>query len=165
MDTTNEIRLLLRFYKDVNQNIDALRVKFANYTQFKSPDYFVKIRGYHIWLNIKGPQKTYYSPHLHIELEKKSETETHIRGLFGPDPTLWTFFMFLHFMVAGVFLIFLGIAYSDYVLKNSITMDLVVMALMVFVWFLLYFIAKQIRKSGNKQMNYLDDLFNEIIES
>jgi uncharacterized protein HemY len=68
-------------------------------------------------------------------------------------------------MVAGVFLIFLGIAYSDYVLKNPVTMDLVVMALMVFVWFLLYFIAKQIRKSGNKQMNYLEDLFNEIVES
>ena len=165
MDTDNKIRLRLRFYKDVPQNIDALRAKFAKYTEIKSNDYFVKIRGYHIWLNIKGAQKTYYSPHLHIELEKKTETETHIRGLFGPDPTLWTFFMFLHFMVAGIFLIFSGIAYSNYVLKNPVTMNLVVMALMVCVWFLLYFIAKQIRKSGHKQMDYLDDLFNEMIAS
>ncbi|MNR35982.1 hypothetical protein D3C85_1538630 [compost metagenome] len=68
-------------------------------------------------------------------------------------------------MVAGVFLIFSGIAYSDYILKNPVTMDIVVMALMVCVWFLLYFIAKQIRKNGNTQMDYLEGLFNEMIAS
>ena len=31
MDTDNEIRLRLRFYKDVPQNIDALRAKFAKW--------------------------------------------------------------------------------------------------------------------------------------
>ena len=107
MNTTNDIRLRLRFYKDLNENVDALRQKFEKYTTINSSDYFVKIRGYHIWLNIKGTKKAYWSPHLHLELEPKSTTETHIRGLFGPDPTLWTFFMFLHFMIGGTFLIFL----------------------------------------------------------
>lgn len=92
MDSSNEIRLRLRFYKDVAENADVLRQKFAHQTTINNPDYFLKIRGYHIWFNIKGAKKTYYSPHLHIELEPKSESETHIRGLFGPDPTLWTFF-------------------------------------------------------------------------
>ena len=106
MNSSNEIRLRLRFYKDVAENADVLRQKFAHQTTIKNPDYFLKIRGYHIWFNIKGAKKTYYSPHLHIELEPKGESETHIRGLFGPDPTLWTFFMFLHFIIAGLFLIF-----------------------------------------------------------
>ena len=165
MDANYELRLRLRFYKDVPQNIDALRVKFANYTQIKSKDYFVKIRGYHIWLNIKGAKKAYWSPHLHIEMESKDKNETHIRALFGPDPTLWTLFMFFHFIIAGIFLIFSGITYTDYILKNPITFDLVIMGLMIFAWFLLYIVAKQIRSNGHEQMNDLENLFLEIIES
>jgi H+/Cl- antiporter ClcA len=100
-----------------------------------------------------------------LELEPKENNQTHIRGLFGPEPTLWTLFMFLHFMVTGIFVIFAGIAYSDYVLKNSSTMDFVIMLLMVIIWFLLYFIAKQIRFKGNEQMNELEGKFLEILES
>ena len=165
MDINNEIRLRLRFHKDIPENADVIRQKFANHTLIKSNDYFVKIRGYHIWLNLKGPKKKYYSPHLHLELEPTSSSETHIRGLFGPDANLWTFFMFLHFITAGIFLIFGGIAYSNYILKFDTTFDFIVMILMVIVWFLLYFIAKQIRRNGNSQMKFLEDLFQEILDS
>ncbi|NGY36100.1 hypothetical protein FQU23_001070 [Flavobacterium sp. XN-5] len=165
MDTNNELRLRLRFYKDVPENSDSLLQKFENYKKSNCDDFSVKTGGTHIWLHIKDSKKSYYSPHLHLELESKNENETHIRGLFGPDPTLWTLFMFLHFIIAGIFLIFSGIAYSDYVLKNSITFDLIVMVLMVFAWFLLYIIAKQIRKNGHDQMNELEALFLKIIAS
>ena len=42
MNTTNDIRLRLRFYKDLNENVDALRQKFEKYTTINSSDYFVK---------------------------------------------------------------------------------------------------------------------------
>lgn len=165
MDTNNELRLRLRFYKDVPESSDKVRQKFENYKKTNCDDFSVKTGGTHIWLNIKDNKKSYYSPHLHLELESKNENGTHIRGLFGPDPSLWTLFMFLHFIIAGIFLIFSGIAYSDYILNNSITVDLIVIALMVFAWFLLYFIAKQIRKNGYDQMNELEALFLKIITS
>ena len=109
-------------------------------------------------------KKRYWSPHLHLELEKKSENETHIRGLFGPDPTLWTLFMFLHFMIAGTFIVFCGIAYTHYVLKESTQWDFIVLSMMIFAWFLLYVIARQIRSNGEKQMNDLEKVFLKIIE-
>jgi hypothetical protein len=165
MDANNEIRLRLRFYKEVNQNIDSLRQKFIEFTTTKSPDYILKIKEYHIWINIKGIKKAYWSPHLHLEMESKGENQTHIRGLFGPDPGLWTFFMFLHFMIAGIFIIFAGIAYSDYVLNKPTASDFVVMSMMIFAWFLLYVIAKQIRSKGEKQMNDIEKVFLEILES
>ena len=164
MDANTEIRLRLRFYKDVTENIDLVRQKFENYKLNCTEDCHLKIRHNHIWMNMPEAKREYWSPHLHLELESKSENETHIRGLFGPEPTLWTLFMFLHFMVAGIFLIFSAIAYSNYVLKQPTTMDLVVMLLMVIVWFLLYFIAKQIRFKGNGQMNELEGKFLEILE-
>ncbi len=68
-------------------------------------------------------------------------------------------------MVAGIFIIFSGIAYSNYVLKMPTTTDFVIMLLVVLVWFLLYFIAKQIRFKGNEQMNELEAKFLEILGS
>ena len=165
MDTNKEIRLRLRFYKDVALNMDDLSDKFAAYAKTKPVDFAIKTRGNHIWLNIKGARKSYYSPDLHLELEARSENETHIRGLFGPDPTLWTLFMFLHFVIAGIFLIFCGIAYSNSVLNQSFSFDIGVLIAMVVCWFLLYFIAKEISNKGNDQMHELENLFTKIIES
>ncbi len=165
MEVDNEVRLLLRFYKDVPQNTENVLQKFKAYKEEKKPNYNLKISGTHIWIFINGEQKKYYSPHLHLELENRSENETHIRGLFGPDPTLWTFFMFLHFIIAGVFLVFCGILYSNFVLKNPLTSNYIVLALMVISWFLLYFIARQIRHNGNDQMHELEKLFEKILKS
>jgi hypothetical protein len=165
MNTNNQIRLRLRFYKDVNQDIDSLRQKFIHFTIASSPDYILKIKDYHIWINVKGLKRAYWSPHLHLEMESKGNNQTHIRGLFGPDPNLWTFFMFLHFMIAGTFIIFCGIAYSHYVLKESTASDLVVLSIMTFAWFLLFVVAKQIRSNGENQMYDIEKTFLEIIES
>lgn len=165
MEVDNEVRLLLRFYKNVSQDTDTILKKFEFFKQQKNNNYSLKISGTHIWIFINGAQKKYYSPHLHLEMEKREENETHIRGLFGPDPTLWTFFMFLHFIIAGVFLVFCGILYSNYILKNALTTDYIVLVLMFISWFLLYFIARQIRHNGNDQMHELEKLFIQILES
>lgn len=164
METNNEIRLRLRFYKDVPENIECVREKFEKFKINCTENCQLKIKHNHIWLNVPLSNREYWSPHLHLELESKEENRTHIRGLFGPEPTLWTLFMFLHFMVAGIFIIFSGIAYSNYILKMPTKMDFIIMLVMVLIWFLLYFIAKQIRFKGNAQMNDLEAKFLEILE-
>lgn len=165
MDTHHQVRLLLRFYKDVDQNIDDVLRKFTNYTNYNTEDYNLRIHENHMWIYIIGSKKRYWSPHLHLQFESKPNNATHIRGLFGPDQTLWTLFMFLHFIVAGFFTIFGTIAYSNYTLNQPIKVDLIIMFLMVIVWFLLYVIARQIRNNGNGQMNELEQLFLKIVNS
>lgn len=163
MDPENEIRLRLRFYKDVNDSVTVLKEKFQAHRDSQPQDYSVKVNDEHIWFHFKGEKKQYWSPHLHLELEPKEDNTSHIRGLFGPDSTLWTLFMFLHFIVAGVFTIFGMIAYSNYTLNAPMMMNLVVMFIMVLVWFLLYVIARQIREKGHEQMNELENAFLRII--
>ncbi len=163
METAKTVRLRLRFYEDVNESIDLVRQKFENFAQKSTSDFKISVCENHIWMNIVGSKKRYWSPHLHIELEP-NENQTHIRALFGPDQTLWTFFMFLHFVVAGVFTIFGMMLYSNISLKQPYTNDLLVMGLMVIVWFLLYFIARQIRSNGYGQMDELEALFQEILK-
>ena len=159
----NEIRLRLRFYRDVNDPVAVLKEKFQAHRDSQPYDYSVKVNDEHIWFHFKGEKKQYWSPHLHLELESKEDNTSHIRGLFGPDSTLWTLFMFLHFVVAGIFTIFGMIAYSNYTLNAPMMMNLVVMFIMVLVWFLLYVIARQIREKGYEQMNELENAFLRII--
>lgn len=104
-------------------------------------------------------------PHLHLELEPKSDSETHLRGLFGPEPTICSFFIFLPFIMVTLFFIFEAMSYSDYVLKNSITLDITIMLLMTFFWLSLYYLAKSTRKKGFAQIKELDSYFTIIINS
>lgn len=167
MEAQNDIRLRLRFYKDVPENKERIRDKFVAYKKIMSPDYLMKIRDNHIQFTVSGEKHRYWSPHLTVELEDLEGAEhsgTHIRGLFGPAQTLWTFFIFLHFILAGTFLTFTMFAFSNYTLKRPMTTDFIVMGLMIFCWILLYFIGRQTRENGYSQMEELEAEFNKIIQ-
>ena len=164
MEIDNSIALRPRFSKDVSKSIEAI---LENATKIKTEvkeDYRVKISDHHIFLFITLAKRKYYSPHLHIELTENEDKTTNVKGLYGPDQTVWTFFMFLHFIIAGIFLIFLMIAYSDWRLKQSTTLGFIIMGLMVVFWFALYFQARINRKKCQPQMHKLAELMNRIVE-
>lgn len=165
MENENAIQLRLRFYKDVPETVAEVRALFEDYKSKCPAEYTIKVNDTHIWFHIVGPQRAYYSPHLHLELESLPESGTHIRGLFGPDPTLWTLFMFLHFIVAGVFVIFGVMAYSNWTLKQPILWNIFIMGMMVGVWFMLYVVARQIREQGIDQMHDLEALMEEALQN
>ena len=166
METNNDIRLRPRFYKDIDENIDLVRQKFVDYAKQVPPGFLIKIRPNHIQFTIQGEKQHYWSPHLSIELEEKEGNEknaTHIRGLFGPAQTLWTFFVFLHFIIAGTFLVFLMFCYSNYMLHQPIRTAVIVMTLMLACWVLLYFVGRKTRANGYGQMKELEEEYNKIV--
>ena len=163
MEIENTIALRPRFSKDVPKSIEEI---LENATKIKAEvkaDYRVKISDHHIFFFVTLAKRKYFSPHLHIELTKNGDKTTNIRGLFGPDQTVWTFFMFLHFIIAGVFLIFSMIAYSHYRLEQSTKLDFIIMTLMVVFWFALYFQARINRKKCQPQMQELNKLMNKVV--
>lgn len=163
MQPEKELQLRLRFYKtstksveDIIKTCDALKEEVA-------PDFHIKYMENHIWLNIGARRREKHSPHLHVELDKMEDGNTAVNGLFGPDPVLWTMFMFLHFIVAGVFIIFLMIAYSKWTLEQNFGFDIVIMTLMIGCWAALYYIARTMRGKGIPQMHELEDLMDRIL--
>ena len=112
---------------------------------------------------VKTLENPYWKPNLSIRTELEDE-KTVIRGIFGPSSAVWTFFMFMHFLVGGVFLIFMMMAYSHWSLKQPFVIDLAVMGFMVILWFLLYFQARINRKKCAPQMYKLEDLMNRVLE-
>ena len=136
MELDNNILLRPRFHKDVDLTISDIIERAKRVKEDVKEEYRVKISDLHIFLFITLSKRKYYSPHLHIELSENEDKTTHVKCLFGPDQTIWTFFMFLHFIVAGFFLVFSMFFISNWMLKVSVTNDLMVMGLMVVVWFL-----------------------------
>lgn len=157
--------LRIRFEKAVPQSPLAVMAKFQKASEGLHPQFNIKQMEQHVWISMARDHKKYYSPTLHLELEDHGDTEnTLIRGLFGPDPGLWTLFMFLHFVVAGIFIMFLTFAYSNWVLKQSYALDLSVMGLMAIAWAALYFFARNNRKKGMPQAKAIEELIEGILK-
>lgn len=163
MEPEKELKLRFRFDKVVSKPIEDILEICNKLKNTVEPDYKIKISDLHIWFTIGILRREKYSPNLHIELEKMEDGNTLIKGTYGPDPVLWTLFMFLHFVVAGVFLIFTVIVYSKWSLEQPYKFDLMIMLAMVIIWFILYFIARLNRSRGISQMKELEELFNKVI--
>lgn len=154
----NSIQLRLRFVKKSSDDIETLLMRCKKLKENLKPNYRMKIIDNHIWLGIAKHREKQYSPNVHLEVIENEDETTTIKGLFGPNPTQWTLFMFLHFIVAGIFIIFGMIAYSNHALNQSITFSIIVMITMVITWILLYFIARNLRKKGLPQMHELENI-------
>lgn len=164
MEIDSQIALRPRFEKtialpilEIQEKVNACKKKYA-------PDFNIRQLDEHIWIYIGEANKELHSPHLHLELEAIDEHHTKVNGLFGPDPALWTMFIFLHFIVAGIFIIFGVFAYSNWSLKQNNLLEISIMLLMIIIWFALYFIARNIRKKGLPQAKEIEKVMNEIFD-
>ncbi len=156
--------LRIRFEKDVSQPVEQLVEKFKIAKETVKPKFMIKQVDRHVWISMGHESRRYYSPNLHLEFEKADENSTHIRCLFGPESGLWTMFMFFHFAVAGIFTMFGAFAYSNWAMGHSFVLDIAVMSLMVFAWFLLYFFARLNRRRGLPQAREIEKLMEQIVE-
>ena len=163
MESDKEIKLRYKFDKVVSKPIEAIIESCEKLKTKVEPDYRIKISELYIRFSIGMLLREKYSPNLKITLEKMEDGNTFIKGTYGPDPVLWTLFIFLHFIVAVVFLIFMVIVYLKWSLNQPFQFDLMIMLSMTILWFLLYFIARLNRSKGISQMKELEKLFNKVI--
>lgn len=162
-DLVNEIVLRPRFKIRLHTDPEVLKTAFD--IQPKDP-FLLKRIDEHIYLRFKKEETHFWSPQLHLEISSFSPGKSTVHGVFGPNPTLWTFFMFLHFGVLTLFLILGIFAYSKFSLGHDITLWLVGIGFLVLIWFILYAFGRWGKKKGNPQMNelrrYADELFVSI---
>jgi ABC-type multidrug transport system fused ATPase/permease subunit len=163
MEHHKELKLRFRFDKVVSKPVEAILESCEKLKNKVEPDYKIKISEHYIRFSIGMLKREKHSPNLKITLEKMEDGNTFIKGTYGPDPVLWAIFMFLHFVVASVFLIFMVIVYSKWILNQSFKFDLMIMFSMTIIWFLLYFIARLNRSKGISQMRELEKLYNKVI--
>jgi hypothetical protein len=160
MQTKNDIVLRPRFQLEVNGVKEKLLITFEK--SQKEP-FIVKRLDEHVFIKFNKKKNHFWSPQLHLEIDNIGENKCKIYGVFGPNPVLWTFFMFLHFGVATIFII-LGIwAYSSSALSKPYGIQLSLMAIMTVLWFTLYFFGRAGKRKGKPQMEELYEFMKGVI--
>lgn len=155
----NDIVLRPRFQLEVSGSKEKLP---KNFEAAKIEPFLVKRLDEHIFIKFKPLENHFWSPQLHVEVDMVDTENSRIHGVFGPNPSLWTFFMFLHFGVATVF-ITLGVwAYSSAALNKGYGLQLILMCFMVILWCVLYFFGRAGKHRGEYQMQELHTFMTDI---
>ncbi|WP_040248443.1 hypothetical protein [Psychroserpens mesophilus] len=165
MSTTNTIVLRPRFKFYVKQDNNMLLKLFEDKKTTQS-DYIVSRIDDHVFIRIPKDKQHFWSPQLHLEINKEFDKEgSVIYGLFGPNPTVWTMFMFFHFLVAGLFIAFGIWAYVNWSLGDSYTFQLFFTLFAVVIWFALYFGGRLGKKAGMAEMHELHHFMRDTLRS
>lgn len=162
MSLPNEIVLRPRFQMTLSEPAQEVLGKLQDSCR---PPFHVKRLDDHVFIRFDAPESHFWSPQLQLEVLEEDSSGSRVYGLFGPNPTLWTFFMFLHFGVATLFLIFGVWAYSSATLDKPYGIQLGVMVGMVVIWFLLYGIGRVGRAKGKPQMHELHAFFMSVVSA
>jgi len=136
----------------------------SNFEEVKEPPFLVKRLDEHVFIKFNQENHHFWSPQLHLEIDELDTTSSRLYGVFGPNPTLWTLFMFIHFVVAGMFII-IGIwAYSSVSLQRPFHLQVGLMILIVILWFVLYFAGRIGKQKGKPQMKELHDFMMKVLK-
>lgn len=162
MELSNEIVLRPRFEEASQQEKEILLTAFENEKKLQK-DVVINVVDEHIFLKIPKKQQTFWSPQLHLELKKTEGQPTKIHGFFGPNPTVWTMFMFLHFALITSFLGILAWGYSLYSLKQTIAVPIGVGVFLVLMWVALYIGGRIGKKQGKREMHLLYSFYKEVL--
>ncbi len=161
VDLPNEIVLRPRFQDAFSECAGNLLERIEGAAR---DPFIVKRLDDHLFIKFNERQRHFWSPQLQLEILDEAEGSCRIYGLYGPNPTLWTFFMFLHFGVATLFVI-LGIwAYSSASLGRPYGLLIGGMAAMVLLWFVLYGFGRAGRAKGKPQMHELYAFYQEALK-
>ncbi|MCL8006329.1 GTP-binding protein [Gelidibacter japonicus] len=154
MSLSNEIVLRPRFKMELNHNNTIILKTFEDAKSTSKTYKIVRVDD-HVFIRLPTHEQQFWSPQLHLEINEINDKTSTLHGLFGPNPTIWTMFMFLHFLVAGLFIAFGIWTYTNWTLKNPYGIPLGLMLLMVVAWFVLYFAGRYGRAKGKDEMHGL----------
>lgn len=154
MALSNEFILRPRFQLDLEQDNQHILSAFEHAQKSQSEFIITRVDD-HVFIKIPKVQQHFWSPQLHLEIMETEEGGTKLFGLFGPNPTVWTMFMFFHFIVAGLFIASGIWVYTNWSLGDDFTIPLFVCLLMIVIWIGLYLGGRIGRVAGKDQMHEL----------
>lgn len=164
MSVDNDIVLRPRFKLELDKNNEEV-LKVFEAAKNSQKEFVVTRVDDHVFIKIPKVNQHFWSPQLHLEIMEVDKKSSRLFGLFGPNPTVWTMFMFLHFVVAGIFIGFAIWSYTNWSLGNDFAIQLFVTLFMVVIWFGLYFGGRVGKATGKDQMILLHKFMNKMLEA
>ncbi|MEL4308703.1 GTP-binding protein [Joostella sp. CR20] len=164
MSTTNTIVLRPRFQKEIPLPKEQLLTAFDTAKKVNSAIIVTRVDD-HVFIKFPKSKQHFWSPQLHLEINEIEGNPTYskIYGLFGPNPTVWSLFMFVHFIVATLFLGFGVWAYSNWSINNPYKLQIGVMVVLIILWVVLYFIGSLGKNASKEDMLTLHSFMDEVL--
>ncbi|MEM6299721.1 MAG: hypothetical protein AAF740_13615 [Bacteroidota bacterium] len=117
----------------------------------------------YVVINIAEKERHFWSPQLSLELEAE-ENGTLVRGLYGPSPSVWTFFLF-GYATTSVIALFLGIiTFATMSLGKPMPFYAWGLPLTALVGLGIYLIGQFGQKVGAEQMYQLHHFFEDSVQ-
>lgn len=115
----------------------------------------------HLHIKIKSSEQHFWSPQLHLSFEQE-EDDVVIRGLYGPNPTLWAIFFFGYIVLSilSLFIGMWGLTRWSLGLSTSVLWSLPVFGILAAI---LYFSAQTGQKLGAQQMYDIHHFYEETM--
>jgi len=165
IDKPISLRPRFRYHSKIKKDNLQKRIR-ALKSKYKSK-FSIKLSGDHIWIHHPKTEEKIFTPHLHIEMVEEDYEHPDkllIKGLYSPNSSYWTLFIFMHFILAGLFIGFAIMAYTKSILDESYVLYIYLMAGIGVLWIALYLFARCNRKRGLKQAYALEELFLEWVK-
>ncbi len=156
-EKNSEVFLRPRFKIDSEESESDLMDKFKGNLNSGACKYCSKIVDNHIFIDVPTDQDHFWSPQLHVEVVEGEASASEVKGLFGPKPTVWTLFMFLHFAIGILFSVFLTMLYVRWTLNANLVFSIVMVTVLPIIWIALYVMGRIGRKKGKSQMEELHE--------
>ena len=155
------IRVRPRFKILSQREQDEIQRYFGEKLAEESSSYEGRVLEGHIVIKVLRSEQHYWSPQLGLSLDT-TEEGTIIRGLYGPNPSIWLMFTFGHILVsvAAMFILIVGLSNMSLGLSSMILWSLPVLGI---VSLIMYLIARAGRKLGEEQLFDLHHFFEEHI--
>jgi hypothetical protein len=147
----NETILRPRFSFKHKQSNSAVLSAFENSKTTQS-NFIISRIDNHVFIRVPKTEQQLSSPQLHLEVLPVDNQNCTIKGLFGPNPTIWTLFMFLHFIIIMLFLGNSIWMYSNWSLERPLFIQVIISVVLIATWITLYLIGQSNKKKNIPQM-------------
>ncbi len=167
MDIDKPISLRPRFRESTQLDKETLLSRIATLKENYRKKYRLTQSGNHLWIHHLKKNEKIFTPNLHLEIVEDDYDEPDkliIKGLYSPNSAYWTMFMFVHFVLAVLFIGFMIMAYTKSVVKESYWPYIYLMICIAMIWIALYFFARYNRLKGLKQAKELEKIYEEWVK-
>lgn len=111
-ETLNSIRNRPRFKLYTDLSLEEYETNLRDYLDKHHDQFYGNINKEVATIFVKKDQNNYWKPNLALRIEKEDD-KTVIRGIFGPSSAVWTFFMFLYFLLTVSWMTFFTLYYVE----------------------------------------------------
>ena len=111
-ETLNSIRNRPRFKLYTDLSPEEYETNLRNYLDKNHGQFYGNINREVATIFVRTTEESYWKPNLALRIEKEEET-TVIRGIFGPSTSVWTFFMFMYFLLTVSWMTFFTLYYVE----------------------------------------------------